>query len=436
MEENDKEGPLFVFFLDCLGEEDLKHMEYLSTLHKGRVESGIPRVTPKIVTEAMTGESPTETGMLCPIRLDQNNLTRPFSKTVMEWASEERRVLNFEIPFTIGQQGRFLTNIGSSPGAAQQERPGVLMFPKSQGNMWEEEPEKLLQAHVDYIRSVMSSVRNLARNDTFDVFFISIRNLDSFGHFFYEDQRARLARYIDMEMQEFAMMGDMDKKIIAFSDHGAREKDETFFINRWLIENDYLDVKVLYNEWEKQNDDGLTQINVHSPYVEIKDSSQAVSPDSYDSGIKILDDDLNVEWLIDNLLDTGMFRGIFRPKDLYGKGKYGPETLGVDLVCDRADGVLVSGNIHKDISVTASETDKKCQGTIRSGVHTRYGEWFSNNEEEKERDVVPTDIHEIIKKNITRHAPKKDKEDLYGMEEAKGSTEEKVVDRLEGMGYL
>jgi len=446
------ENPVAVFFLDCVGEDDLENMEYLSSIHRGSLKSGIPRVTPKVLSEVTTGKNPTENGILCPTRLGKDNLVRPLCKTIFEELSEEGRVLNYEIPFTMNQQGMFLTNVGSAPQVVEQQRPAALAMPRAGNRMWdsdkdggeldEESKERALQGNVDYVRTVMATMRNLARNGAFDVFFVTIRNLDSFGHFLYKDQRARLAKYLDMELREWKMMGDMEGNIFCFSDHGIREKEETFFINKWLEEKGYLNVDVHERKLEKQReqddqaDENLTQVSVHSPFIELSKDTQAVSPDSYDSGVKILDDSLSTDDLRDELMGTGFYNDVSTPSELYGNGSHNNDTLGVDLVCDRADGVLVTGNLHPRLDgITDSEINCLCQGKIRSGVHTREGIIASNDPILNDMNLEPTELHSVIKKFVRRNAPKPSAEQLYGTSEM-AKREEEIKGRLQDLGYI
>jgi len=295
---------------------------------------------------------------------------------------------------------------------------------------------------VDYVRTVMATMRNLARNGVFDVFFITIRNLDSFGHFLYENQRVRLAKYIDMELREWEMMGDMEGNILCFSDHGIREKKETFFVNKFLQRKGYLDVDVHERKLKKQReqddqaDENLTQVSVHSPFIELSRDTQAVSPDAYDSGVKILDDSLSIDDLREELMGTGFYDGVYAPSELYGNGEHNNDTLGVDLVCDRGDGILVTGNLHPKIDgITASEINCLCQGKIRSGVHTREGIIASNDPILGDMNLEPTELHDIIRKFVQRNAPKPSAEELYGTAEMAGR-EEEIRGRLEDLGYI
>jgi len=187
---------------------------------------------------------------------------------------------------------------------------------------------------------------------------------------------------------------------------------------------------------QQQESEPLTQVSVHSPFVEVTEDSQVVCADSYDSGLTILDDSLDIENLKEDLMGTGFYNGIYEVNEYYDGGRYGPETLGVDLITDRADGILVSGNTHPALDgVTDSEVSVLCQGKIRNGTHTRYGCWGTTDDVLSETDLEPTRLHDIIKKFVQRNAPKPSAEQLYGTKEMT-EREEEMMGRLEELGYL
>jgi len=444
-----EKNPVFAIFADCLHPSEAQEQDFLGKIYKGKVSTPVPRVTPPILGSVLTGEEPTNSGLLCPTRFRKENLTRPLTRTLVEELGEEYRVLSFEVPFTLGQNPRFGVNIGSAPNIVQEQRPGELALPRPQAQLWnsenedgkleEEEKEKILQGFVDYCRNLFSTVRNLARNNQFDFFLLSYRQIDSLGHFLFPSQRERLVRYLSFELAEISMMGDVD--LLFFSDHGIEPKKETFFINEWLKEKGYLETRVLEGKMERQRrqqqeGEPLTQVSVHSPFVEVTGDSQVLSNDAYDSGLSVLDDSLDVEDLKDDLMGTGFYDGIYEIEEYYDGGKYGPETLGIDLITDRADAVLVSGNVHPALDgVTASEASILCQGKIRNGVHTRYGCWGTTDDVLDEAELEPTELHSVIKKFVQRNAPKPSAEDLYGTKEM-AKREEEIRGRLEDLGYL
>jgi len=441
----DNKSPSVILFLDCLGYKEAKDTQFLGEFVKGKINSGIPRVTPIILGQALTGKKPTDNGLLCPTRFRKDNLTRPLTKTFIEEIGENRRILSFEIPFTMDVNQRFGVNIGSAPQVQQEQRPGVLALPRPGGSLVEaelngdeEELEKILHGFVDYARNLFSTIRTLMRNNAFDAFLVSFRMIDSFGHFLKPNYRRRLIKYVDFEIGDILKAGDVD--LFVFSDHGIRKKQQTFYINKFLQEKGFLDVDIHYKRWKRQREQTqqpeLTQIGVHSPFVEVKEDSVAISPDAYDSGVKLLTDDKSdLKEVKEELIDSGYYRDIYTPKELYGEGRFDNDTLGVDLVADRKDGVLVTGNLHKELDGVCSDEvgDVRCQGEIRSGCHTREGFWASTDDIGQDT-LDPTDLCSVIKQFVDRNAPRPDRSDLYGIQEE--SDQQKVRNRLEELGYI
>jgi len=191
---HNSKNPVFVIFADCLHPSEAQEQDFLGEIYKGKVSTPVPRVTPVILGSVLSGKEPPDNGLLCPTRFRKENLTRPLTRTLVEELGEEYRILSFEVPFTLGQNPRFGVNVGSAPNVVQEQRPGALVMPRPQAQLWnpeneggkleDEEKEKILQGFVDYCRNLFSTARNLARNNQFDFFFLSYRQIDSLGHFF------------------------------------------------------------------------------------------------------------------------------------------------------------------------------------------------------------------------------------------------------------
>lgn len=419
--------PALVVFLDCLAVHEAFDCDWIAPRMKGRIDSGIPRVTPYVVSGILTGKKPPHHGILCPTQLDGPNLERPQCDTLIEEVAETKRVINYEMPFTNGLRARYLTNVD------EQTRPPAFQIPRPIGSPWKDDIEQVFQAHVDYVRSVFATTRNVMRYANCDVVFLCIRDIDTFGHFYYKDQRARLIDYIDFEMEDTAKMGDLP--ILFFSDHGITDKTHAFYLNKWLIEQGWLDVEVWMpgvKRMQKGDDDPMELIGPHSPMVDIKESSYFVSPDAYDSGIKILRDDAPVDELIAALMETGMYAGIYRPEELYGDGPY-LGKLGCDLVCDRADGVLVSGNLHPNLT-SWLDADNYCQCNVRTGVHDRFGVWGTNVDGFDVQNYHPHEFYHVVKRFIDECAP--DMPDQQrGVAESEDANDA-VMARLADLGYV
>lgn len=408
----------WIIFIDCLGYDEASFMAqhpdqfYIGRTLKGSIASGIPRVTPYVVTGILTGKTPMQHGLLSPVRWKRENVVRPFVPTLIEEVGNKVKSLNFEYPMTMNLEAKHLINIGGSIGGVQQIRPAQLAFPRAGGNMWKDDREKLLQAHVDQIRCKFASLRNMVRNDPeLKVVWLSIRSIDAFGHFLWPEYRWRLIQYVDMEVEETAMMGDLeDLQVVYFSDHGICEKKAAFYINKWFQEKGWLNLEMFIpgiQQQLKQAEDPMEMLALHSPLVHVKDNSYFISTDAFDSGIKILRDDAPVEELKKTLMElkyedpgTGkvypLYNGIYTPEELYGEGEYRGE-IDVDLVCDRGDGILVAGNIHPNLTHWLNARNY-CQCAIRNGVHNRFGCWGGNMDWLEAKNHDPLSFHHVLRK--------------------------------------
>lgn len=444
-----------IVFVDCVGDDEVNQTDFINKHYQGKIKSGIPRVTPRIVTSMLTGGNPAQHGLLSPLRLKEPNIFRPLTKTVIEEAGEEHRTLNYEIPMTMNLQAKYLMNVGSSIGGAQGMRPGYLNFPSSPGQMWLDEPSDLFKQHRDRLQAIFGSFRNIIRQDIYDLIFLSIRNMDTFGHYLFKPERKALLKYIDNELSLFGEMEDVD--LMFFSDHGIVPKKETFYINKWLMDKGYLNVKI-FEEAVKKKDEGekkefeqkgidaepLKSLSIFDQLVVIEDETQAVSTDVFDSGVKVMDKSI-IEDLRADLMDTGMFDGIYTPEELWGQHKF-TDKLGLDLVCDRGDGVLVPGNIHPDIT-TPFNPDVWSECNIRNGVHSRFGIWGTDDHEiisrRGKRGYSPEDFYQVIRQ-MSMASPEVKSSQIYGFDidtdenvPHLADKDEKIIrERLEKLGYL
>lgn len=421
-------SPVVIVFVDCLAVREAALCDWMGPRMRGAIASGIPRVTPQVISGILTGQTPPHHGVLCPTRLDKPDVLKPRVPTLLEMFGETKKVLNYEMPLTHGIEARHLLNVGESSGVFS-TRPPVFQIPRAGGKPWKDDIEQVFQAHVDYLRSVFGTMRNVIRNNDFDVVFLSIRDVDTFGHFYFKDQRSRLIQYIDIELEDFDKMGDVP--IMFFSDHGITDKTHAFYINKWLIEQGWLELEVWMHGVEKQrqnDDDPMEQVGPHSPFVHIREVSCFVSGDAYDSGITVLREDAPIDELKAALMETGMYAGIYTPEELYGDGPLLKE-LGCDVVCDRADGVLVSGNMHPALTSTI-DAENYCQCKVRTGVHDRHGVWGSNKEWGKVGETqAPGTFHHTMKRFIETHMPVED-------EKTAEIQSDPVAERLADLGYI
>lgn len=414
-----------VVFLDALDPEWV-NTDFLEMTYEGKVDSGVPRVTPKILGDMLSGTTPEHHGLLCPTRpFPGDSIDRPQMKTILHEMAKDKRVVSYKIPFTKGiiLPGRSVC-VGTGAGGEQQGQVNpTLHIPQSTPGP-SEGAERMFHSAVDYAKSMFSTMRTLMRGDAADVYFISFRNIDSFVHYHFEEgTRDRLIDVVSAELEDILHSGD-NIELMWFSDHGGVKKEETFRLNRWLIENDYLDVTILHKNLEmmrrKQKSEYVNQVSILSPLVQIEDDSQFASFDAYDCTISKLDEDADEGELIDELKSTGYFRDVYHKSELYEEDGKFYETL-PHIIPDRGDGVFVSGNIHPDAEKGGNV------GDIRSGVHSRNGCWGTTKEGMDFPDIVETwEMYDVFKDFVS------------DMEAGSLSDEEEEVirDRLESLGYI
>jgi len=270
--------------------------------------------------------------------------------------------------------------------------------------------------------------RNLARTGMFDLFILSYRSIDSFTHFYHEKERKRLIEALEDEV--WAIQKEFPT--LFFSDHGGRPKKHTFRINKWLIEKGYLDVDIHLERWKKQvlNGDNppdvKEQIGLHVPFTQIQKGSVAWCGDAFDATVDVRDDS-KIDELRKDLESTKFFDRVYKREELYDKkGKHFREIP--KLIPKRAEGILVTGNVHPNVGVTEEDSDN--QGSIRSGVHRRRAAVLGSNQDlGLEKDWYdPAKVYHILKRFIDEHAPRGGKEEEREQKEIK--------DRLQRLGYV
>jgi len=134
---------------------------------------------------------------------------------------------------------------------------------------------------------------------------------------------------------------------------------------------------------------------------------------------------------MDELESLKYFDKVYHKSDLYDEE--GPHYDEIpSIIPQRAQGVLVTGNIHPEAGVTEEESDNN--GSLRTGVHRRDAAIIGSNKDlELEKEMYkPTEVHQIIKKFVEEWKPE-------GKEEEKRTearAQAKIKDRLRKLGYV
>lgn len=399
-----------ILFVDAM--EPTEYGEGWTDTERGLVESGYPKVTPKVTGEVYTGMSPSENGMGMAHSMNGEQPHRPQVPMIQERLEAAGcNVMSLYMPYALPLQ---LQNQAWVSEAMQEEAAGqnpiaqLCRMPPTAGDMMdpEEDDDIGFNARVEDIYAKSSAMLNANRLGEFDVIFFSIRSPDQYTHFqWHEDYRVGLLQVLAQEVSRW----EVNHEVLWWSDHGSEEKKETFRVNKWLMEKGYLDLEIdlEFNERfqeeaqsmspqdQQQTQEIENQIAPQSPGVEIKPSSQAISMDPYDSCIDILDDDLDPRKLVTELHDTGMYRGVARMEEQWGDGQFADACP--DIVTLRGDNVLVTGNVHPD---------PIGMGFYRSGVHSAYGAWGTTDDSfTREGDVTPQELHDVIWEFVTGESP-------------------------------
>jgi len=375
---------------------------------RGLVESGYPKVTPKVTSEVYTGVSPSQNGMGSVHSMGEMTTHRPQIPTIQEKLEMAGyNVASLYMPYCLPLQ---LQNQAWISTAMQQQAAGqnpitqMCQQPPAGGPMHDAEADwdRIFNSKQEDIYAKSSAMLNAINMAEFDVVFIAIRSPDEYTHFqWHEDYRKKLLEALAGECSRW----QQNHEILWWSDHGSEEKKETFRVNRWLMEKGYLDLEIdlefanrfqdeamaMQPQDQNQGPDLDNQLGVQQPGVEIKEGTQAISLDPYDSCIDVMDDELDRDELIDDMMSTGMYDGVEKTEDRWGKGEYLEHCP--DLVTLRADNVLVTGNVHPE---------PLGMGFMRSGVHSKEGAWGTTDENlERVGDVTPRELHDVIWEFVT-----------------------------------
>jgi len=395
-----------ILFVDAM--EPTEYGRGWTDTERGLVESGYPKVTPKVTSEVYTGKSPSENGMGVTHSINGEMPHRPQLPTIQEKLEMAGyNVASLYMPYCLPLQ---LDNEAWISTAMQQEQMGqnpvtqLCKQPPATGNLADAEADwdKAFNSRRErvYARSsAMLTANNIAE---FDVIFIGIRSPDQYTHFqWHEDYRTDLLEIIAGEVSRWQVNHD----ILWWSDHGSEEKKETFRVNKWLMDKGYLDLDIDVEFAEKfqeqvesmqggqqnQSPDIENQLSVQGPGVEVLEGTQAMSTDPYDSCIDIMDGDLEAETLIDELRSTDMYAGVEKAVEQWSDGQFIDNCP--DIVTLREDNVLVTNNVHPE---------PLGMGFARSGVHSRAGAWgTTDNTFDRVGDVTPQELHDVIWEFVT-----------------------------------
>lgn len=388
-----------ILFVDALEPTETHGTRFKET-ERGLVESRAPKVTPKVTSEVYTGVDPTTNGMGAQHSINGERTPRPRYPTIHEKLNEVGYdVVSLYLPYCHPLQldgGVYVSDTMDGPQPGPSPASNFALHPPVVGSLMEPEDDGE-HAYNSRLEEVFLRSSNLIATINAvepDVAFVAVRSPDQYTHFQQqEDYRVGILEAIADEIGRWEVNHD----VLWWSDHGSEPKTDVFRVNKWLAEKGYLDIEVDVEFHERfvdetgQDPSVENNIGLHAPGVEVGDDTVALSADPYDSSIDVVDDDFDPTPLLDDLRATGYYDYVERVEDEWGDGRFRDECP--DIVAHRADGVLVTGNVHPE---------PIGMGFHRDGVHSAFGAWGTTDESfERSGDVRPRTLHDVIWEFVT-----------------------------------
>jgi len=415
----------FVVFLDALDYKDVQAASngWLKDIIKQYTPS-VPRVTPNVVSQIMTGKRQEDLPFMRSTPFKKPREMFLTGHTILHDATDrDLRVCQYGIPLCANielPKG----NISTYDHFLMQNQvvPPVLKFVQVQKDFGEGDEDNILNAYIDETTTMFASMRNVARNGAFDVFWLGYQPLDAYTHWYDEKRRRALLQVVEAELIQ--TQKDLKAEIMVFSDHGSTPKTKMFRINPWLKENGWFDYEVNYKLLEhhqQPNNKFPDQIALQSPFVYIDwNKTKFYCNDAFDAMIDATEHatEEDKKLLCKQLMGTGWFDSVHTKAELFDpSGECYDKTP--EIIPETSEGVSTSCNIHKN-----AEGGKNL-GSIRTGWHSRRGCVGCTDG----TDVVvnnPRDIYTMMKEFISKEKPRKTEEQI----------EQIVLEDLAAQGYF
>jgi len=294
-----------------------------------------------------------------------------------------------------------------------QNVPPILKFAKDNYRFHKDDEELIFHSYVDQTSLIFSTIRTIARNGNFDMFFIGYHFIDAYTHWYHEENKRRLVEALSYELKDLNRYGE----ILFFSDHGSTEQKKVFFVNKWLYEKNYLSYEIyekLIKYHKTYNSEFPDQLNLEHTHVFInEDKTKFYSCDAFDAMIDKTDkatqedrDRLRTE-----LMETGYFNDVYLKEEYLDKlAKY--YDFCPDIIPDAKEGVLVSCNIHPKAEYGLN------MDLLRGGWHSSRGVVGCTEKLDYVKIHKPYDIYTILEKFVDKQTP-----DAKNREEKKKTAE-------------
>lgn len=447
----------FVLFIDALDPRDVaQYAPGMAQDMVGDYDVGVPRVTPNIVSQAMTGLPPEEMEMMRSTPMFEPSEDGGFETEDGEWAEGERRVgihdytnilsdlddegvrlFQYGTPFCAFvdlENGMSVHDEMTNPAA-----PDFMNFASPPVSFQNDDWDLVADSYISDTVLEFETMKQIARQDNVDTVFLGYKHIDHATHWHAPEIKGDLIRVIWSYIQDLREMGH---EVMWWSDHGSQHKEEVLRINKYLAEQGYLSYEIDEDFLEQAEEKGLVernfedQLQLSHPAVEVDwEETIAFSSDAFDSMVDVTphatEDD--IRFAVDALNDHPAIANAWRKEDYLNpdgeKFWFAPE-----IIVERGDGVLVTGNIDPDAETYVDDVPKDWEEFpednmgMRPGVHSRWG-CYGGDIEDVEIDE-PWELRDVMYNFVNP-------EEISSDGETDVSQREDVPeDRLEALGYL
>lgn len=461
----------FTLFIDALDPKDVqKYCPEMALDMKGKYDVGVPRVTPNIVSQAMTGLPPEEMEMIRstpmfepgedsvwktedgepktiedgperdtigdPVQGERRVGVHRYQNILEDLDSEDVSLFQYGIPFCAFVEldnGLSVHDEMTNPAA-----PEFMEFASPQTSFQDDSWDLVADSFISDTVLHFETLKQIARQGNIDAMFLGYKHIDHCTHWYAPDIKRDLIKVIWSYIEDLREMGH---EVMWWSDHGSQSKEEVFRINKWLHENGYLEYNVDLEFLEQARGKGMIeqnfdeQMQLQSPVVEVDwENSVAYSSDAFDSLVDVTpyasDDQINQ--LVQDLRSHPAIANVWRKGEYLDpdgeKFWYAPE-----IIVERGDNVLVTGNIHPEVSTYVSDVPEDWKDFqednmgMRPGVHSRYGCYGGDIPEDTDISE-PYELRDVMYNFV----------DPENMESGDVDTDISQVaeDRLEDLGYI
>lgn len=429
-----------VLFLDALSLRDLK--PWLKKHLITRWNPGVPKVTPNVISQIMTGNKPSDMNFIRSTPFRKPRSTHLTGETVLQYACKQGlNILQYGIPLCANMKLPDGSLSVYDHFLGQQMVPAALQFAKDHMSVLDEDPKMVLAAFIDQSLTQFSTLRTMIRNNQFDMIFMGYQYIDAYTHCWNPASKKRLIGYLEEELKDLNQYGE----ILYFSDHGNTAMKDIFYINKWLSRHGWLKYKVYYNLIEYNREgrdikypDTMTLI---SPFVVVDwAKTKFFCTDAFDA---MLDETENTteedrKKLCGQLMKTGFFESVKTKYELFSRTDkcfYATPAI----MPDSAKGIVVSCNVHKNAGPKGD-----CMENARKGWHDPNAVLGSTDKVMKNLGVKvtgPRNITQYLKTFIDLEVIAKEKRiEEAGLdidtEPVIISENQQIHDNLRALGYI